>query len=177
MLTQSHVPILFIYLIYTNTLTGNESFTKLIKQPSSSSSSSQQDTNTNNNNLLPLTIFEIVDSKSLPSLYSMLAMALHNVSIVDVEDFTLVESVAAAEDEVVGDKRKRMAAKEEDSTTSSSHLSITLPCKSFHGTRTRYNITVSSRYACICTRPFSASLCVYLTYRCFFSPKHIRLYL
>jgi len=76
----------------------------------------------------------------------MLAMALHNVSIVHVEDFTLVdESAEGEEEEVVGDKRKRMAAKEEDSTTSSSHLSITLPCKSFFGTRTRYNITVSSR--------------------------------
>lgn len=75
----------------------------------------------------------------------MLAMALHNVSIVDVEDFTLVDESSAAEEEVdeaVGDKRKRKAAKEEDAT--SSHLSITLPCKSFFGTRTRYNITVSS---------------------------------
>ena len=86
-------------------------------------------------------------------------MALHNVSIVDVEDFTVDdESSSVEEEEVVGDKRKRTAAKEEDS--SSSHLSITLPCKSFHGTSTRYNITVSSRYICAC--PLSASFCVRL---------------
>ena len=78
-------------------------------------------------------------------------MALHNVSIVDVEDFTLDDDESTTEeDEVVGDKRKRKAAKEEDITPPSpSHLSITLPCKSFHGTRTRYNITVSNRYVCI----------------------------
>ena len=80
----------------------------------------------------------------------MLAMALHNVSIVDVEDFTLCdESSSVEEEEVVGDKRKRKVTKEEDATASSSHLSITLPCKSFHGTSTRYNITVSSIYECI----------------------------
>ena len=89
----------------------------------------------------------------------MLALALHNVSIVDVEDFTLVEEEVVEEEvveeeEVVGDKRKRTAAKEDDTTSSSSHLSITLPCKSFHGTRTRYNITVSSR-CMYCTRPLS----------------------
>jgi len=47
----------------------------------------------------------------------MLAMALHNVSIVDVEDFTLLDDESSAEegeDELVGDKRKRKAAKEED---------------------------------------------------------------
>ena len=91
-------------------------------------------------------------------------MALHNVSIVDVEDFTLVddESSAAEEEEVDSNgKRKRTAAKEEDANTSSSssHLSITLPCKSFHGTRTRYNITVSSIYVC-CIRCLSDSFCI-----------------
>ena len=89
----------------------------------------------------------------------MLAMALHNVSIVDVEDFTLVDESSAAEeevDEVAGDKRKRKAKKDEEDATSSSssHLSITLPCKSFHGTRTRYNITVSrSRYVHVLRQP------------------------
>jgi len=85
-------------------------------------------------------------------------MALHNVSIVDVEDFAFDGESSSVEEVDSNGKRKRTAAKEEDSTTSSSssHLSITLPCKSFHGTRTRYNITVSSR--CVhCTRPLSAS--------------------
>jgi hypothetical protein len=89
-------------------------------------------------------------------------MALHNVSIVDVEDFTLVDDESTSEEEEVDSngKRKRTAAKEEDATSSSSsHLSITLPCKSFHGTRTRYNITVSSIYVC-CIRCLSDSFCI-----------------
>ena len=105
---------------------GNEAFAKLINN------SSQQ-----KSRILPLTIFEIIESKSLPSLYSILALALHNVRIGNVEDHILNDNSRSekAVDEGVVDGPDR--------TTSASHLSITLPCKSFPNSSTRYNITVS----------------------------------
>mmetsp|Transcript_23764 Transcript_23764/g.40621 ORF Transcript_23764/g.40621 Transcript_23764/m.40621 type:complete len:316 (+) Transcript_23764:435-1382(+) len=77
---------------------------------------------------IPLTIFELVDSKCLSSLYSMLALSLHNIGIVEVETFTL-------DDEQDGDKK-------ESSSNATSHLCITLPCKLFQNSSTRYNITI-----------------------------------
>jgi len=73
---------------------------------------------------IPLTIFELVDSKSLPSLYSMLALSLHNIGMVEVENFPL----DGHDDEKL--------------SRSCSHLSITLPCKSFRNSSKHYNITV-----------------------------------
>ena len=96
-----------------------------------------------------MTIFEIIESKSLPSLYSILALALHNVRIGNVEDHTLNgnSSSEKAVDEGVVDSTDKKAVDGPDrktsETTSASHLSITLPCKSFPNSSTRYNITVS----------------------------------
>lgn len=68
----------------------------------------------------PITMFELIDSKSLPSLYSMLALALHDISI--------VEDTASSQDET---------------SFVSSHLSITLPCKSFgDDSSSSYDITI-----------------------------------
>ena len=124
--------------IYIYIYLGNEAFAKLINN------SSQQKSRT-----LPLTIFEIIESKSLPSLYSILALALHNVRIGNVEDHILNDNSRSekAVDEVVVDSTDKKAVGGPDrttsETTSSSHLSITLPCKSFPNSSTRYNITVS----------------------------------
>lgn len=116
---------------------GNEAFAKLINN------SSQQKSRT-----LPLTIFEIIESKSLPSLYSILALALHNVRIGNVEDHILNDnssSEKAVDEGVVNptDKKGGGPDRTTSETTSASHLSITLPCKSFPNSSTRYNITVS----------------------------------
>ena len=126
-----HIYYVFLFYAYMNhtcisIYIGNEAFAKLINN------SSQQ-----KSRILPLTIFEIIESKSLPSLYSILALALHNVRIGNVEDHILNDNSRSekAVDEGVVDGPDR--------TTSASHLSITLPCKSFPNSSTRYNITVS----------------------------------
>lgn len=105
---------------------------------------------------IPLTIFELIDSKSLPSLFGMLALSLHNVGIVgcDVEDFPSVGSSSDPEEDL--DKRDDTSSENEDTARcadaaenlqlsrplSPSHLSITLPCRAFPKSSTRYNITV-----------------------------------
>ena len=94
-----------------------------------------------------MTIFEIIESKSLPSLYSILALALHNVRVDNIEDHTLNDDNSSSEkvvDEGVVDSTDKKAVDgPEDTTSPSSHLSITLPCKSFPNSSTHYNITVS----------------------------------
>ncbi len=89
-------------------------------------------------------MFELIDSKSLPALYSMLAMSLHNVPIVEVEVFSPIDKKNASFDsfEEEGVLLDVDLAKMPRPSSSSSHLSITLPCKSFHGSSTRCNITV-----------------------------------
>ncbi len=69
---------------------------------------------------IPLTIFDLVDHISLPSFYGMLALSLHDVGVVEAETIGVDENTSGA----------------------SSHLSITLPCKMFRNSSTRYNITV-----------------------------------
>lgn len=97
----------------------NEDFSK-ITRPSSSLRTT------------PLTIFDLVDLKSLPSLYSMLALSLHNIDVGKVENLLLNEKDESVVP-VGGSKRQ---------LSSASHLSITVPCKSFQKSSTRYNITV-----------------------------------
>jgi hypothetical protein len=120
--------------------TGNEAFSDITHKSSSSLI------------INPITIFDLVDSKSIPSLYGMLAMALHNVPLVEEEIFSPTVNknkshpsfekeevlVLTTTTEMAGDddleKKSRLS--------SLSHLSITLPCKSFHNAPTQYNITV-----------------------------------
>ena len=131
-----HIYYVFLFYAYMNhtcisIYIGNEAFAKLINN------SSQQ-----KSRILPLTIFEIIESKSLPSLYSILALALHNVRIGNVKDHILNDNNSRSEkavDEGVEDSPDRTTSE----STSESHLSITLPCKSFPNSSTRYNITVS----------------------------------
>ena len=132
-----HIYYVFLFYAYMNhtcisIYIGNEAFAKLINN------SSQQ-----KSRILPLTIFEIIESKSLPSLYSILALALHNVRIGNVEHHILNYNSSSEKpvDAVVDSTEK--AVDGPDRTTSASHLSITLPCKSFPNSSTRYNITVS----------------------------------
>ena len=106
-------PILFPFPIRA----GNEAFSDITHKSSSSLITN------------PITIFELIDSKSIPSLYGMLALALHNVPIVEEEIFSLTVSKNTDTD-----KKSR--------PYSLSHLSITLPCKSFHNAPTQYNVTV-----------------------------------
>ena len=77
----------------------------------------------------PLSLFDLVESTALPSLYKIFALALHNVSIADVEDFRH-PSLAQADGE------------EEEETGSPSRLSITLPCRAFRTSPVEYDITV-----------------------------------
>jgi hypothetical protein len=87
----------------------------------------------------PITMFELIDSNSLPALYSMLAMSLHNVPIVEVEIFSpdsFEEGGVLMDDDL--EKKPSLSA--------STHLLITLPCKTFHGSFTRCNITVRHRH-------------------------------
>jgi len=123
----------------------NEEFIKLTKPPTSLEK-------------IPLTIFEIVDSKSLPSLYSMLALSLHNVRVVDVEEFSLnrpsdrnsgnshsnVTTNATNSDcsQDASTHAEGGTSRTSSSSSTTSHLSITLPCILFRNSTTRYNITV-----------------------------------
>lgn len=99
-----------------------------------------------------MTIFEIIESKSLPSLYSILALALHNVRVDNIEDHTLNDdnssSEKAVDEGVVDPTDKKAVDGPEDTTSPSSHLSITLPCKSFPNSSICYNITVSLYIVC-----------------------------
>mmetsp|Transcript_27837 Transcript_27837/g.58806 ORF Transcript_27837/g.58806 Transcript_27837/m.58806 type:complete len:332 (+) Transcript_27837:508-1503(+) len=93
---------------------------------------------------IPLTIFELVDSKCLSSLYSMLALSLHNIGIVEVETFTLDDekdgrgAVGSAMTLPTWKELHKKCAR----SSPISHLSITLPCKLFQNCLTRYNITI-----------------------------------
>lgn len=82
----------------------------------------------------PLTIFELIESNSLPSLYGMLALALHNISIMQ-------EASLPVEEE--GDMSDTLREERDEQSAAAQHLSITLPCKSFgDDDNSRYNITV-----------------------------------
>lgn len=81
-----------------------------------------------------VTIFDLVESHCLPNLYGMLALALHNLSI--------VEDVPKNDD---GSERHD----EEEKIGGPTHLSITLPCKRMKDSPTRYDISVSMNcYVC-----------------------------
>ena len=83
----------------------------------------------------PLTIFELIESNSLPSLYGMLALALHNISIMQEASLPVEE-----EGDMSSLKEER---DEQPASAAAQHLSITLPCKSFgDDDNSRYNITV-----------------------------------
>ena len=79
----------------------------------------------------------------------MLALALHDIGIVEVENFSLDEqeeendSLDEQEDESSSEVAEAAVVDNEKVRSSSSHLSITLPCKLFRNSSTRYNITVS----------------------------------
>lgn len=79
----------------------------------------------------PITIFELIESTSLRSFYGMLALAL--------EGMPRAPSIVSntARDETDSDEEGS------DEDEGPSHLSITLPCRRFHGSDARYNITVS----------------------------------
>ena len=107
-------------------------------------------------------MFELIEPKSLPSLYGMLALALHDVSIVEEEEEidSLPSSSSWAREESPpcssssgsfnsttpsdSEEEEQQEGKHSTSGSSSSHLSITLPCKSFCESSCRYNITVSN---------------------------------
>jgi hypothetical protein len=84
---------------------------------------------------VPLTIFELVDSKSLSSLYSMVALSLHNIGVAEVEHFVPGENQTGASSEAELDQNGV-------ELSSSSHLSITLPCKAFRRSSVKFNITI-----------------------------------
>ncbi len=63
----------------------------------------------------------------------MLALSLHNIDVGKVENLLLNEKDKSVVP-VGGSKRQ---------LSSTSHLSITVPCKIFQKSSTRYNITVS----------------------------------
>ncbi|KAL9178423.1 hypothetical protein ACHAXT_003753 [Thalassiosira profunda] len=77
----------------------------------------------------PLSLFDLVESTALPSLYQIFALALHNVAVADVEDF---RHTSSAQDDESGEEASR----------SPSHLSITLPCRTFRTSPVEYDITV-----------------------------------
>ena len=87
----------------------------------------------------PITIFELIESKSLPSWYGMLASAIHNISIVEdsVPPALFLPSSSSSSSSVSTNDQ------DIERSLGSSHLSITLPCKMFRDSSSRYNITVS----------------------------------
>lgn len=101
----------------------NEAFTKITKP----SASLQK---------IPLTIFELVDSKELSSLYSMVALSLHNIGIANVENFVLGGKQEDTSSDVEVDPNNGGESRQP------SHLSITLPCRAFRNSSVLYNITV-----------------------------------
>ena len=96
------------------TYTGNSAFSNITRSSSNKSS---------------MTIFDLVESRCLSSLYGMLAVALHNLSI--------VEDVLKNDDGSDWDEGEKMAK-------GPTHLSITLPCKLFKDSLSRYDISVSN---------------------------------
>lgn len=85
----------------------------------------------------PLTIFELIESNSLPSLYGMLALALHDISNVH-EDSSSLPTEMEEEGGMSSLKEER-----DEQPAAAQYLSITLPCKSFgDDDNSRYNITV-----------------------------------
>jgi len=98
----------------------NERFSKITK-PSSSLRKT------------PLTIFDLVDLKSLPSLYSMLALSLHNIDVDKVENLSMNEEI---------DPGTPVRGRQNQLKSYASHLSITVPCKPFRKSSISYNITV-----------------------------------
>ncbi|KAL3786645.1 hypothetical protein HJC23_006841 [Cyclotella cryptica] len=73
---------------------------------------------------IPLTIFDLVEPKSLHKLYGMLALALDEDSFFD--EYSIDEE---ANDSLAG-------------TSASTHLSIILPVKKFSQASTRYEVTI-----------------------------------
>ncbi|ACI64373.1 predicted protein [Thalassiosira pseudonana CCMP1335] len=104
----------------------NKAFTN-ITHPTFASSSDSSSPASIHRQQLPLTIFELLDPTSLKHMYRMLALALH-------------------EDVVVADVDTSSSPSDEKSDDGSgkktSHLAITLLCKKFRGSDTRYNITI-----------------------------------
>jgi len=80
----------------------------------------------------------LIESKSLPSLYGMLALALHDVSIVEDSSPSTMSEESTTSDNIA------------TTCYGSSHLSITLPCKTFRNSSTRYYVTVSFARYLIC---------------------------
>ncbi len=125
---------------------GNEAFSDITHKSSSSLITN------------PITIFDLVDSQSISSLYGMLALALHNVPIVEEEIFSPTVNkkryyASLEEEEVAVLMTTTEMAGDDDlekksRPSSSSHLSITLPCKSFHKANTQYNVTVRKYRDC-----------------------------
>jgi hypothetical protein len=113
------------------TLVGNEAFSKYTRKSLTSFVTNS------------ITIFDLIDSKTLPALSIMLAMSLHDVPIVEVEVFPPIDNKNASFSFKGGEVVKLDDDLEnKPGSSSSSHLSITLPCKSYHDSSTRYNITV-----------------------------------
>ncbi|KAL3806436.1 LOW QUALITY PROTEIN: hypothetical protein ACHAXA_002807 [Cyclostephanos tholiformis] len=92
-----------------------------------------------------LDIFDELEAhpNTLPALSIMLAMSLHDVPIVEVEVFPPIDNKNASFSFKGGEVVKLDDDLEnKPGSSSSSHLSITLPCKSYHDSSTRYNITI-----------------------------------
>jgi hypothetical protein len=97
---------------------------------------------------IPLTIFDLVEPKSLHKLYGMLALALDEDSFFD-EDTTAAKANVSSAD-----------------TSASSRLSIILPAKKFRQANNRYEVTVS-RVRCHHAHRFIVAVLHYSLMQCF----------
>ena len=97
----------------------------------------------------PLTVCDLIDAAALPSLYGMLALALHHVGIVEAEAVPPPpqdpEDGASAS---AGDDATAPSPAAAPRPPSPSHLSITLPCRRLRDDApVRHDVTVSPRDA------------------------------
>jgi hypothetical protein len=99
-------------------------------------------------NQIPLTIFDLVEPRSLHKLYGMLALALDEDSFFN-EDTTAAKANVSSAD-----------------TSASSRLSIILPAKKFRQAGNRYEVTVS-RMRCRHAPRFIVAVLHYSLMQCF----------
>mmetsp|Transcript_29172 Transcript_29172/g.60532 ORF Transcript_29172/g.60532 Transcript_29172/m.60532 type:complete len:538 (+) Transcript_29172:81-1694(+) len=93
-----------------------------------------------------LTIFDLIEPKSLPNLYGMLALALHDIGIIEVEALPSLASTSTSVDSTANKSTDDHSIYSHPGTKKQkrkpSHLSITLPCKKLPQSKNPHNISI-----------------------------------
>lgn len=147
------------FILLTNSITGNEAFFNLSKKSSSKNNSEKSSASTpeppitstpESPTMSSLTIFDLIEPKSLPNLYGMLALALHDVGIVEVETLPSLTPTFASGDSTANNSTHDHSTNSHHGTKRQkhkpSHLSITLPCKKLPQSKDPHNVSVRRNF-------------------------------